>query len=602
MKSYVNLAVLLFALFVGAFFGINYFTDGRWMSLDSRHAASIFSLDDELKGWRYRVEDLPYDAKQLPLDIWEEQQQETLWKPYDFPERPPVSSDAKYVWLQTRLPDHVEPGDALFFGTTDQSFRIWVGDKLIAEYGTLERGEYTWGNRWHVVRLPNYVSGQTVTMEVHSDVEESLGVFDRFFIRNRGVSYLLLLIYDIPFFIGMAAAMSLLFLVSAYLSKTMRYNDIYRGFFVLQTVYLLWMVAASNFHTFLLDAPGFWWAAENLLLYALFAVAHYMVAQLVDIRYKRIAMTFYWLHVAYTVAVALAYFFIQKGALDAAPNIFLLLVAVGGVTSVITLFLSMHARNPYSRAMVLPVGALFLTCLIDGILAQYRLLPWTIYTMALASLTFFNFVVGVLGEQIRQELSAAMRVQNLKCEVDGFKQQAQLDPLTGTFNRYKFDDVYRDYSSIAKRTDGKLSLCMLDIDFFKSVNDTYGHDIGDVVLRGFAKLIRNTLEERRHVLIRWGGEEFIILCLHQSAEEAATFVEVIRKKVEASDICPYRQVTCSIGVAEWRETDVHPEALVKRADTALYEAKEDGRNRVKIHAEVDPEMHKIIHKNFIGMH
>ena len=584
MKSYANIALMILVLLAGLFIGANFITGGKMMAPDSYHAASIFAMNDELKDWRYRVEELPYDAKHLSIDIWEEQQQENLWKPYDFPERPPVAADAKYVWLQTRIPDDVDPGDALFFGTTDQSFRIWIGDKLIEEYGTMEKGEYTWGRRWHVVRLPNYVGGQTVTMEVHSDEEFRLGVFDRFFVRNRGVSYLLLLIYDIPFFIGMAAVTSLLFLVFTYLSKSMQYNDIYRGFFIFQTVYILWMVAASNFHTFLLDAPAFWWNAQLLTLYAFLSATHYMIAQLVERRYKRISMVFFWAHTAYAVGAGLSQLFIFHGALFAAMNGFLTLVAVGGVASVITLYRSMRAGNPYSRAMLLPVSVMFATCLFDGLSLQYRLLPWTVYTMALASLTFFNFVIGVLGEQIRQELSATMRMQNLKCEVDDFKQQAQIDPLTGAFNRYKFDDAYRDYMSIAKRTDGKLSLCMLDIDFFKSVNDTYGHDIGDVVLRGFAELIQNVLEARRHVLIRWGGEEFVILCLHQSAAEAATFADTIRKKVEESDICPYRQVTCSIGVAGWMETDKHPEELVKRADTALYEAKEGGRNCVRVNA------------------
>ncbi|WP_338625581.1 GGDEF domain-containing protein [Selenomonas sp. TAMA-11512] len=553
------------------------------MSTDSHYTATIISIKNELKDWRYRTEALSYDGQKLPANMWEEQQQDGLWKPYPFPDRPPVEDDAKYVWLQTRLPDNVEPGDALFFSTTDQAFRIWVGDRLIEEYGTMQEGEYTWGRRWHVVRLPNYVGGQLLTVEAHSDVEARLGVFDRFSVRNRGVSYLLLFVYDIPFFIGMSSVISLLFLVFTYLSKSMRYDGIYRGFFIFQTIYFFWMIASSNFRTLLFDAPEFWWNAQLIAIYAFLPAAHYMIAQLVEPRYKKWSMGFFRVHIVYMAAAAFAQIFIFRDSFLVALNAYYILVAAGGAVSGVTLYRSMRSGNPYSRAMLFPVSVMFVTCMADGLTMQYRLLTWPICVMALAAPTFFSFAVGVLSEQIRQERTAALHMQNLRGEVDEFKQQAQIDPLTGVFNRYKFDDAYREYTAIAKRTNAKLSLCMLDIDFFKRVNDDYGHDIGDVVLRGFAELIQNAIEARRHVLIRWGGEEFVILCLHQSAAEAALFAESLCKKVEAAAICPYRSVTCSVGVAEWMETDEHAEAFVKRADEALYQAKEGGRNCVRVY-------------------
>ncbi|MBF1692119.1 MAG: GGDEF domain-containing protein, partial [Selenomonas sp.] len=124
-----------------------------------------------------------------------------------------------------------------------------------------------------------------------------------------------------------------------------------------------------------------------------------------------------------------------------------------------------------------------------------------------------------------------------------------------------------------------LSLVMFDIDHFKSINDTYGHDAGDEVLYGFSQKILSFLD-RRHVLIRWGGEEFILLCLHYDGDQAKEFADKIREGVAETSLLPERQVTCSGGVGVWNGTDDDTMALVKRADTALYEAKEGGRNRI----------------------
>ena len=124
------------------------------------------------------------------------------------------------------------------------------------------------------------------------------------------------------------------------------------------------------------------------------------------------------------------------------------------------------------------------------------------------------------------------------------------------------------------------ALIMFDIDYFKKINDTYGHDVGDVVLVGFAQTISGFLD-RRHVLIRWGGEEFILLCLHYDGAEATAFANTIREAVSEARIHPSDQVTCSGGVAVWYGTSEDTaDHMVKRADTALYQSKENGRNQI----------------------
>ena len=120
---------------------------------------------------------------------------------------------------------------------------------------------------------------------------------------------------------------------------------------------------------------------------------------------------------------------------------------------------------------------------------------------------------------------------------------------------------------------------MLDIDFFKRINDTYGHDAGDEVLASFAGLIRDNIK-KSDVFVRWGGEEFILVCCGCSGEEALLIAERLRRQVAHSAIFPQQRITCSVGVTSWQGGRDTVPALLKRVDQALYTAKRKGRNRV----------------------
>ena len=120
----------------------------------------------------------------------------------------------------------------------------------------------------------------------------------------------------------------------------------------------------------------------------------------------------------------------------------------------------------------------------------------------------------------------------------------------------------------------------MDIDHFKHFNDTYGHEMGDIVLRNFAQCIREQLDEKRP-LIRWGGEEFVVLCPGDGLSVAVEMANVLRHAVEKAVLCDKQQVTCSIGVSTWHHgLEDDGEKFFQRADDALYRAKENGRNCV----------------------
>ncbi len=156
-------------------------------------------------------------------------------------------------------------------------------------------------------------------------------------------------------------------------------------------------------------------------------------------------------------------------------------------------------------------------------------------------------------------------------------QLATKDPLTGIHNRHMFGELFSKELSIFKRHGSKLSLMMLDLDHFKNINDTYGHNIGDAVLKEFAALVTSSVREA-DIFARWGGEEFVLLLRNAGCEEAFGVGEKIRILLENSDFGEVDKVTCSIGITEIQLEDTL-ESAMERADSAMYRAKTQGRNQ-----------------------
>lgn len=161
---------------------------------------------------------------------------------------------------------------------------------------------------------------------------------------------------------------------------------------------------------------------------------------------------------------------------------------------------------------------------------------------------------------------------------------AVTDGLTGLHNRRYLDSHLKLLIDRSVARGRQMSICMTDIDRFKVINDTYGHDVGDAVLREFANRLR-TAVRGADLACRYGGEEFVLVMPDTSAETAAAVAERLRMTIEQE---PFRlaaggaalQVTASIGIASLLPGGDVPDALLKRADNALYEAKRSGRNRV----------------------
>jgi diguanylate cyclase (GGDEF)-like protein/PAS domain S-box-containing protein len=156
--------------------------------------------------------------------------------------------------------------------------------------------------------------------------------------------------------------------------------------------------------------------------------------------------------------------------------------------------------------------------------------------------------------------------------------QAATDPLTGIPNRSKFNESLSNEILRSKRFRLPLSVIIFDIDHFKKINDTYGHNTGDCALQYLTGLVAKVV--RRHDLFaRWGGEEFLIMLTNTEQHGAELFAEKLRLMIEKFNIPEVGHLTCSFGVAEFAHDDTD-DVLINRADQALYRAKAGGRNRV----------------------
>ena len=161
--------------------------------------------------------------------------------------------------------------------------------------------------------------------------------------------------------------------------------------------------------------------------------------------------------------------------------------------------------------------------------------------------------------------------------------QAHHDYLTGLFNRRHFLEQGQLALAGAKRYDHALSLCMLDIDQFKSINDTRGHQAGDIVLQKLGHILRETLRTV-DIIGRMGGEEFAILMPETDLQEAAEIAERLRETVASTNVILEAGLplhfSVSIGVTTMKDKEVNMDILISQADTALYQAKNTGRNKV----------------------
>jgi len=193
---------------------------------------------------------------------------------------------------------------------------------------------------------------------------------------------------------------------------------------------------------------------------------------------------------------------------------------------------------------------------------------------AMGTMARLNDELGALNRELEK------KTQELEEANETIRHMARTDALTGLANRRHFQEELEPALAAARRHEFPVSIAMGDLDHFKTINDTFGHEVGDEALVLFAQILKNS-SRQEDTPARWGGEEFIVLMPHTAVDEACNLAERLRKQLAESK-CPHidRAVTASFGVAQFDAMKDDAADFVARVDEALYKAKENGRNQI----------------------
>jgi len=211
--------------------------------------------------------------------------------------------------------------------------------------------------------------------------------------------------------------------------------------------------------------------------------------------------------------------------------------------------------------------------------------PWRLYYIKNKLSIYMNslYYVGMLLLVILLLFRVKTLIKRLSASRDELEQQALTDPMTKLYNRRYLAEITQHMLGLMRRSSSELAVIMLDIDKFKNVNDTYGHQVGDDVIIKLAETLQEHTR-KSDVVCRLGGEEFLILLPETGLEGAMSKAETLRQEVEKLCLTLADEIelrfTISLGVSKVYSDEENFDAAMTRADTALYEAKEGGRNRV----------------------
>jgi len=250
---------------------------------------------------------------------------------------------------------------------------------------------------------------------------------------------------------------------------------------------------------------------------------------------------------------------------------------LGVLLIVLTTLASIYISDKRMTKRIKILLSLSVSNFIFSVIISYVFKDIKILLVLLLAYWSISYLAGFISFYMVEYLRSSQKLFNQ------YKSEAVTDGLTGLNNVRKFDEVYNSILKEAETKNESLSLLYIDIDFFKKINDTYGHKEGDLVLKELASLL-NKCVRSFDIVSRNGGEEFTVILLDCPANRAKEISETIRKTVETH---PFKlstgkviHISISIGVACFNQTTTNSASLIEDADKALYQAKRSGRNVV----------------------
>lgn len=200
------------------------------------------------------------------------------------------------------------------------------------------------------------------------------------------------------------------------------------------------------------------------------------------------------------------------------------------------------------------------------------------YTLLYQLLAIFILILLIISYFYNQKRKLHIKLESAYKKLEKL---AVTDKLTGLYNRHKIDEILENQKEFSNRYDNTFGIILLDIDHFKKINDTYGHAFGDIVLKTFAKILKENSRTTDFVG-RWGGEEFLIVIPQANTESLVKIANILKEIIENYDFFEMKKVTASFGVTLYKKNETVDTTLI-RVDEALYQAKEKGRNQVVLY-------------------
>ncbi len=517
------------------------------------------------------------------------------WEPIGYPSNPPGREGREAVWYRHRLP-HLDIADpALFVYSIDLNAVFYVGDREIYRYMPTnpEDAPDFLGWPWHLIDIPPPAAGSYLTIRVSSNYSD-IGLFGDILIGNKATQINRLYKRDLPRTLVIATSFIVgIIVLGIYLTVREEKATLYPA--IISFLLVLRVLSHTFFRQYLLDAPIAWQLIRVGTSIAIPLMITLFLGTVFEgwmRRATRIGAVFFGILLVVSIIGLLS------GLLrifDVYPVADLGTVAVMAILAVFTVRSGISGNEEASlltiNFIIMGLFAVYSMLLFNGIL------PWS---DAIDYLMVFQFSCGLVFVLIRRFLSIHMRLRTYAGELESMNGNLEklveertrdleaekkmlrtisiTDGLTGLYNRVHLMERYHAMVSEAQRYGKPLSIILFDIDHFKSVNDSHGHQTGDRALEIVARILQDSLRES-DLCGRYGGEEFMLVLPETHSDRAMLVAERIRARVESLTGEGLPRLTVSGGIAQLNNESAH--TLLKRADIRLYAAKDRGRNRIE---------------------
>lgn len=535
-------------------------------------------------GWQYRWGDSPFTADGVP-EWTREGADQDAWNGIDFPSNPPGRDGQRNVWYRTTLPAGEWRDPVLYIYSVDLITEVYLDGAPIYRYGTFDedgQGRFE-GWPWHMIDLPADFAGKTIYFRVYSSYSD-IGLWGEVMLMER--LDLIRRIVDNSMeqvvVSGLSLLIALMALIFAAVQSARRTYVLIFAFTSASSVMLL---SQSQVKQFLVNAPLVWDHMGATAYFVLPVVMALLFGTWCQGRFKRVIDAIWVFHSIFVVAAI-------GGSIAGFVELSTMYLYFDGLLTLSLLVLFSIAFSQFKTVqsevrIVIATFAVFSLFLLLDMAVAHNVLPWTrmpiawgllLFSMAMIAIALRHFAKTQLA---LKELNATLE-QKVEDRTKDLERLASADPLTGLTNRRAFyEEAERNFHS-AKRYGRNMSVLMLDIDHFKDFNDTYGHAVGDEILVAVANCFRHVCRET-DLPARFGGEEFIVVL--QEADDDAAFktAERLRKAIASIKLSGAdKTITASLGVSHLKADTDSLEALILRADQALYSAKAKGRNNAQI--------------------